>query len=124
MQVLIADDDGASRLMLEQMVKKLGHETLGAGDGEEGFKLFEQHDPRLVITDWMMPNVDGLELTRRIRRKRLPKYTYVILVTVKTGKWSFLEGMEAGVDDFLTKPIDVDELRARIRVAERILLKK
>jgi DNA-binding response OmpR family regulator len=75
----------------------------------------------LVISDLLMPEVDGLELCRRIRASKTPKYTYVILLTALIGKKDYLEGMDAGADDFVTKPFDPDELKARLRVAERIV---
>jgi len=77
--------------------------------------------PQLIITDWMMPKVDGLDLCRMIRSHVQEKYAYVIFLTALTGKKYYYEGMEAGADDFLNKPVDMDELTARLRVAERIL---
>ena len=121
MKILVAEDDGVSRLMLTTKLKKLGHEIIATEDGVTAWEAFRSEHPQLVITDWMMPNVDGLELCRRIRSYDQEKYTYVIMLTALTGKNNFLEGMDAGADDFLTKPIDMEELTARLRVAQRIL---
>ena len=90
-------------------------------DGAEAWRLFEAGDFPIVITDWMMPEVDGLELIRRIRAAQRPGYVYAILLTARSQKEDLVEGMEAGADDFLTKPFDRDELRVRLRAAERII---
>ena len=82
---------------------------------------FEKEAPRIVITDWMMPLVDGLELCRMIRAQRKIHYTYIIILTALGGKSSYLEGMDSGADDFVTKPFDIDMLKSRLRVAERIV---
>ncbi len=121
MRVLIADDDGVSRLLLARTLKKLGHEVVETRSGGEAWKVFQKHELPLVISDWVMPDMDGLELCRRIRGLDREKYTYVILLTALGGKSRYLEGMEAGADDFVTKPFDEDLLGTRIRVAERIL---
>lgn len=122
MRILVAEDDDTSRLLLGKTLKKLNHEVTFTKDGHEAWSTFKA-DPKhaLVITDWMMPGMTGLELCRNIRGMRLPDYTYVFILTTLSGKGRFLEGMEAGADDFITKPFDSDELAARLRVAERIL---
>ncbi len=122
MQILIAEDDPTSRVVLQQTLAKLGYAVLAAPDGEEAWALFQRESPSVVITDWMMPRVDGLELCRRIRSDaRNDRYTYLIVLTALGGKRNYLEAMDAGTDDFLTKPFDPDELVTRLRVAERIL---
>jgi DNA-binding response OmpR family regulator len=121
MKIVIVEDDGVSRLVLETKLKKLGHEVIATRNGEEGWQAFVQEQPLLVITDWMMPELDGLQLSRKIRAGGQKKYTYIIMLTALAGKKNYLEGMNAGVDDFLNKPVDMDELTARLRVAERIL---
>ena len=122
MKILVADDDTVTREALAGAVTQFGHEAIMAEDGDQAWHLYRQDsDIRVVVTDWIMPKSDGLELCRRIRRLRERDYTYILLLTIKTGKESFLEGMEAGADDFTTKPFDWDELEARITVAERIL---
>lgn len=121
MKILIADDESAVLELLSEMVEPLEHEPVLAGGGAEAWELFERQPCRLVITDWLMPGVDGLELTRRIRARKRVRYTYVIMLTALGGAERYLEGMRAGTDDFVTKPISQDELLARVRVAERIL---
>ena len=121
MNVLVVEDDNISRLVLMTKLKKLGYPANEAIDGEEGWSAFTTQQPGLVITDWMMPRLDGLCLTRRIREQHSERYTYIIMLTALQGKKNCLEGMDAGVDDFLNKPVDMDELSARLRVADRIL---
>jgi len=121
MKILVAEDDSVSSTVLATRLRKLGHTVSTAENGKEAWFTFVRMHPRLVITDWMMPEVDGLELTRRIRAEQRPRYTYVIMLTAMGGKESYLEGMNAGADDFLTKPVDADTLNARLRVAERLL---
>ncbi len=121
MRILIAEDDSVSRLVLLTKLKKLGHDVIVTQDGEEAWQAFIKEQPRLVITDWMMPRFDGLQLCGRIRAHEHEKYVYIIMLTALTGRKNYMEGMDAGADDFLNKPVDMDELRARLRVAERIL---
>ncbi len=121
MKILVVEDDTVSQLVLATKLKKLGHDVVVTQDGEEGWQSFVCDQPRLIITDWMMPKLDGLELCRRIRAHHQEKYTYIIMLTALAGKQSYLDGMDAGADDFLNKPVDMDELTARLRVAERIL---
>jgi len=121
MRVLIAEDDAVSSLVLAARIRKRGHEVLVAADGQEAWEIFQRERPRLVITDLMMPQVNGLELCRRIRGDEGRSYTYIILLTALSGKAVFLEGMEAGADDFVTKPLDADGLQARLHVAERTI---
>jgi len=122
MKILAVEDDTASRAVLVAALKSLGHEVLAAADGEEALRLLATDQINLVVLDWLMPGIDGLELTRRIRAAGpdLP-YTYVILLTVVEGRANWFAAMDAGVDDFLLKPIDAAVLRARVRVAERML---
>ncbi|MBK7349361.1 MAG: response regulator [Gemmatimonadetes bacterium] len=122
MRILIAEDDTTSRLVLERTLKKLGYGVLAARDGAEAWQLYEQERPPVVITDWMMPRLDGLDLCRRVRSDaRDDRYTWLVVLTALGGKQNYLEAMNAGADDFLTKPFDPDELVTRLRVAERIL---
>lgn len=121
MKILIADDDAASRLLLGALLKKLGHTVIAVADGHAAWQAWQEEAPALVISDWMMPGMDGLELCRAIRAKPSPHYTYLILLTALSGKGSYLDGMEAGADDFLSKPLDEDLLAARLCVAARIL---
>ena len=121
MRVLIADDEAVSRLRLRQSLTRLGHDVAEATDGQMAWECFQRGDTPLLIVDWMMPRVNGLDLCRMIRAERRPKYTYIMMLTALGGKGSYLEGMRAGADDFITKPFDQDELDARVHVAERIL---
>lgn len=122
MQILIADDDLTSRRVLGRTLGTLGYEVLEASDGAEAWARVAAARPPVVITDWMMPRMDGLELCRRIRSDAGPDgYTYLVVLTQRDGRTDYLEAMDAGADDVLTKPFDPDELVARLRVAERIL---
>jgi sigma-B regulation protein RsbU (phosphoserine phosphatase) len=121
MKILVAEDDAVSSLVLTAQLRKLGYEVITADNGRDGWYLYRRQGPRIVITDWMMPVIDGLELTRMIRNDPRAMYTYVIILTALGGKGSYVEGMNAGADDFVTKPFDVDTLNARLRVAERVL---
>jgi phosphoserine phosphatase RsbU/P len=121
MKILFADDDSVSRVILTARLKKMGHDVIVAEDGGEAWDAFHTGKPQVVITDWMMPNLDGLELCRRIRSRMEEKYVYIIMLTSREGKKAYMEGIEAGADDFLHKPVDMDELAARLLVAERIL---
>lgn len=121
MKLLIVDDEPSVLELLEEFVEPLGYEPVLARDGAEAWEAFEREPFRAVITDWLMPGVDGLELTRRIRGKRRVRYTYVIMLTALGGRPQYLEGMKAGADDFVTKPVTPDELQARLQVAERVL---
>ncbi len=113
MNILIADDDPVSRRLLQNYLQKWGYEVTAARDGAEAWRLFEAGSFPMVITDWMMPELDGSGLLRRIRASRRPGYVYAMLLTAKSQKEDLVEGMEAGADDFLTKPFDRDELRVR-----------
>lgn len=108
-------------MVLSTALTDLGHEVLSAEDGEDAWYSFHRAAPRIVITDWMMPKLNGLDLCRKIRADRRLRYTYLIMLTALGGRESFLEGMNAGADDFLTKPVDIDILHARVRVAERVV---
>ena len=121
MRILVAEDETVSRRMLIATLEGLGHEVTAAPDGRQAWGEFERKPFPVVISDWMMPGLDGLELCRRIRAADHTKYTYIVLLTALGGKGHYLQGMDAGADDFLMKPLDPAELRVRLRVAERIL---
>lgn len=121
MRILIAEDEGVSRIVLGSKLKELGHEVVEARDGAEAWSIFKEESPRLIITDWMMPGMDGGELCQLVRARPDQPYTYIIVLTSLSGKGSYMEAMDAGADDFLTKPVDMDELTARLRVAHRVL---
>lgn len=121
MRIVIVDDDPTSRLILEASLRKLGHTVTAARSAQEVLALFRCSDIPLLISDMVMPEMDGLELCRRIRAERRPHYTYIILLTTVSGKSGYLDGMRAGADDFITKPFDEEMLEARLNVAQRIL---
>ena len=118
---MIAEDDLISRSMLQTLLKNWGHEVICADNGAEAWRLFQNREFAMVISDWMMPELDGLQLVRRIRSGLLPTYIYIILLTGKSKKDDVVLGLEAGADDLITKPFDADELRARVRAGERIV---
>jgi len=120
-KILIAEDDPVSRKWLTATLSRLGHEVVAASDGEEAFALFVSQTPPIVISDWTMPNMDGLELCQQIRKLDLEQYTFFILLSAKDKRADYLEAMKADVDDFLQKPLDPEELGIRLRVAERII---
>jgi CheY-like chemotaxis protein len=122
MKVLIAEDDIISRKVLEAILRNLGHEVVVATDGAQAWDLHCKDPVRLVISDWTMPELDGLQLCRRIRSRQDIPYTYFILLTaIDASQENFHRAMEEGVDDFLTKPLSKDLLWARLKVGERIL---
>jgi two-component system, NtrC family, sensor kinase len=120
-KILIADDDPVSRRLLQSYLQKWGYEVTATSDGAAAWRAFEGGCFPMVITDWMMPELDGSGLIRRIRASQRPGYVYAMLLTAKSQKEDLVEGMEAGADDFLTKPFDRDELRVRLRAGERII---
>lgn len=121
MKVLIVEDEYASRKKLEKLVGSMGYETLSAENGQQGYELWKTERPRIVITDWMMPEMDGILLTRKIRAAEGSQYTYIIIVTLKKDTNDMLLGMEAGADDFISKPYIKEELNVRIRTGKRIV---
>jgi signal transduction histidine kinase len=121
MKVLIAEDDPVSRRLLQSHLERWGHQVTAATGGGEAWRLFEAGSYPLVITDWMMPELDGPELIRRIRACPRPGYIYIILLTGRAQKEDVVQGMEAGANDFVTKPFDREELRVRLRAGERIV---
>ena len=121
MKILVVEDDIDSRETLKFLLELDGHQVTAAANGQDGWLAFAFGHFHVVISDWIMPDMDGLELCRRIRTTERPSYSYVILVSALKGKSSYLQGMGAGADDFISKPFDPDELKARLIVAERII---
>ena len=122
MKVLIAEDNKVSRHVLEATVRKWKYEVVSAHDGDQALEILEQDDaPRLVILDWMMPGLSGIEVCRKVRKKENQPYTYVILLTSRSQKEDFIEGMNAGADDYVSKPFDQKELNVRLRAGRRIV---
>ena len=120
MKVLIAEDDYVSRLLVKKAVEKTGYDVLEADNGKKALELFLAHEPELVISDWMMPEMDGIELCRRIRSSGKKNYSYIILLTAKDRTTDLVEVFEAGADDYIIKPFKPDELRSRMTSGERI----
>ncbi len=121
MKILIADDDRISLRQLAACLRGWGHEVVEAEDGEQAWQALRRERIGFVISDWMMPNLDGPALCRRIRTFGVPWYVYVILLTANPAKEALVEGLEAGADDFVLKPFNRAELRVRLRAGERIL---
>ncbi len=121
MKVLIAEDNAPSALYLRRTLESLGHQVIVTLDGEQAWEVIQKERVPLLISDWMMPRMDGLELCRRIRGRVGCDYTYIILLTLKHLREERLEGLRAGADDFITKPPHPDELAIRMEIAGRIL---
>jgi two-component system chemotaxis response regulator CheY len=121
MKILIVDDQKTTGLALSQILEAHGHDTRLITSGADAWDAITSEDWRLILTDWVMPDMDGLELCRRIRGRVGDPYRYVIMVTAHSERTQRLEGLEAGADDFLTKPVDEEELLVRLAIARRIL---
>ncbi|MGH9469441.1 MAG: GGDEF domain-containing response regulator [Terriglobia bacterium] len=122
MRVLIAEDDPVSRHVLEAYLTKWGYEIWVAHDGREALESLQREDaPKLAILDWMMPGIDGVEIVRQLRERAALHYIYVLLLTAKGQKEDLVEGLDAGADDYLTKPFNAHELQARLKTGNRIL---
>jgi len=121
-RILVADDNAVSRRLLESMLTKWGYDVRLAKDGLEAYHALRGEDgPSLTILGWMMPGMDGIEVCQRLRRESSSASRYIILLTAKAGKEDAIEGLGAGADDYLTKPFDPRELRARLQVGVRVL---
>jgi len=121
-KALIAEDNAGFRTVLERMLRKWGYEVVAASNGLEAWAVLQAPDPpRLAILDWMMPGLDGVEVCRRVREANREPYIYILLLTAKDTAEELVEGMEAGADDYLRKPVDSHELRVRVRAGRRIL---
>jgi len=122
MQILIAEDEPVSRRILQVTLEKWDYQVVAACDGAQAWDLLQQVDaPRLAILDWMMPGLSGPEVCANLRRQAREPYTYLLLLTARTQKQDLVEGMEAGADDYITKPFDAQELKVRLRAGRRIL---
>ena len=121
MRILLADDDPATRSLVTYALRRFGHEVTAANNGNAAREMFLKETFPLVITDWQMPGLDGLQFCRQIRAAGLPGYTYIIVLTAHNQRSEMLEGLAAGADEFVSKPFDPKELRVRLRNAERVL---
>ncbi|MBN2289732.1 MAG: response regulator [Candidatus Glassbacteria bacterium] len=122
MRILIAEDDSVSRKVLQVLLQKWGYEVVITCDGAEAWRIMQAEDsPRLAVLDWMMPEMEGVEICRRARETESTRGVYIILLTAKGGKEDIVAGLKAGADDYLTKPINPNEMLARLQVGERVL---
>ncbi len=122
MKILVAEDDVVSRHLLAAFLTKWGYEVLVAADGPEAWKCVQSPEtPELAILDWVMPGMDGLEICRKVRASLPLLPIYLILLTSRDSQVDLVKGLEAGADDYMTKPFDPEELQARIRVAQRLI---
>ena len=120
MRVLVADDDLGARLVAKAAVQELGHDCLVADDGDAAWRIFREYQPEVLVTDWMMPGLDGLQLCRAIREAEHDGYTYIVLLTSLDKRDDILSGINAGADDYVVKPLDPFALQARLLVAHRV----
>jgi sigma-B regulation protein RsbU (phosphoserine phosphatase) len=121
-RILMVEDDPVSARILQATLSKFGYEPVLARDGAEAWEIFHRDPVRLIVSDWMMPGIDGLALCEKVRARPQTPYTYFILLTANhTSAGNYELASAAGVDDFLTKPLDREAIRMRLRVAERIL---
>src|SRR5438034_2817155 len=120
-KVLLVDDDPAMLRLLSKWVEAEGYKVLRAGDGRAAIEVIEAEHPRLLVTDWEMAPLNGLELCRWVRSQNFGHYLYTIFLTVRTESADMIKGLETGADDFLKKPIDRNELLARIRAGSRVM---
>jgi two-component system cell cycle response regulator len=122
MRILVAEDDALSRTLLERTLQRAGYAVISVENGTQAIaELVKQDAPRLALLDWIMPEMDGVEVCREMRRRKEQAYTYLILLSSRESKEDIVAGLESGADDYLTKPFNVDELKARLRTGHRIL---
>jgi len=119
--ILIAEDDAVTRMLLGKTLIKAGHEVVSVENGQKAFDLLKESFFPIVLTDWMMPEMDGLELCRAIRQKENPGYVFIVLLTAKDSQDDLIAGLEAGADEYLTKPFNKAELIARLNTGRRFL---
>jgi len=121
-KILVADDDPLSRRILEKTLERAGYQVIAVDDGRKAVDFLSKTDaPRLALLDWVMPELDGPGVCREIRRHREHNYVYTVLLTAKESKEDIVAGLESGADDYLTKPFNAEELKARLRTGQRIL---
>jgi DNA-binding response OmpR family regulator len=121
-KILVAEDQTISRHILEASLRKWGYEVKGVEDGARAWEILQGEEaPQLAILDWLMPGMDGIEICRQIRLRPQTQPVYIILLSARSGQEDKIHGLEAGADDYITKPFDRDELRARVQVGIRVL---
>ena len=122
MNVLVVEDEPLSRLAIERALQKRGYDVSVCSDGSQAWSVLQKDDaPELVILDWMMPGLDGIELCRRVRELRGASSPYIILLTSRDHTTDIIRGVQAGADDYITKPFDHEDLLTRVRVGEQLL---
>ena len=122
MRILVAEDDSASRALVERFLLRWGHDVVVATDGDEAWAALQQDDPpELALLDWMMPGMDGIEVCRRARADEQLRSLYIIMLTARTDREDLVQGLEAGADDYVTKPFEAGGLRARLGVGARVV---
>jgi sigma-B regulation protein RsbU (phosphoserine phosphatase) len=121
MKILIAEDEKISRKILEMTLIKASYEVVAVEDGLKALASIQEKVPDMLITDWMMPDLDGVELCRRVRAINLPSYVYIVFLTSLTQKENITQGLDAGADDYISKPFERTELLARVRAGERVI---
>jgi sigma-B regulation protein RsbU (phosphoserine phosphatase) len=122
MKILAAEDDAVARRLLQAALTKWGHEVTLTANGTDAWNALQQADaPSLLILDWLMPGMDGVEICRRVRQRDELKSAYILLLTSRGSKDDIVEGLQAGADDYVTKPFDHAELRARLQVGARVV---
>jgi putative nucleotidyltransferase with HDIG domain len=121
MHILVVDDEAAARQFFEKILKSWGHTVYLAENGSDAWTMLFSKTVDVVVTDWMMPQMNGLELCRKIRKAEFEKYVYLILISGRNSQQDIIHGLEVGVDDYITKPVNTQEFRARIEIGERIV---
>lgn len=122
MRVLVADDDALSRKILEESLNHWGYEPVIAKDGDEAWDMLkEDGGPTLVILDWVMPGMEGIEVCRKVRARNTVNYFYIILLSAKNSHYDVIKGLESGADDYIIKPFHSEELRSRLKIGQRII---
>lgn len=121
-RVLVAEDEAVTRLLLTSTLTRFGYDVIAVEDGQRAWEVLTgPHPPALALLDWQMPGLDGPEICERVRARAAQSYTYLLLVTARSSKSDVVTGLSAGADDFISKPVDPEEMRARLRVGERML---
>ena len=122
MKILVAEDQTVSRHILAAHLRKWGYDVMAVEDGTQAWEALQAKDaPQLAILDWLMPGMDGIDICRNIRNNPLTRQIYLILLTARRGQEDKIQGLQSGADDYITKPFNRDELRARVQVGSRVL---